>query len=40
MLMRLWKNRFWKNTAVVSFLTLLIVEVIAHVVAGFVTGTV
>jgi hypothetical protein len=40
MLIRLWKNRFWKNAAVMGFVTLLIVEVIAHVVAGFVTGTV
>lgn len=40
MLIRFWKNRFWKNAAVVGFVTLLIVEVIAHVVAGFVTGAV
>lgn len=38
MLTRLWKGRFWKNAAIVGFRTLLIVEVIAHVVAGFVTG--
>lgn len=38
MLIRLWKSRFWKNAAVVGFITLLAIEVIAHVVAGFVTG--
>ena len=40
MLTRLWKSRFWKKAAVVGFVTLLVVEVIAHVVAGFVTRAV
>jgi len=33
-------SRIWKNTALIGFLTLLIVEIVAHVVASFVTGAV
>lgn len=35
-----WKSRFWKNAAFIGFVTLLVVEVIAHVAAGFITGAV
>jgi len=40
MFARFWKSRFWKNAAVIGFVTLLVVEVIAHVAAGFITGAV
>ncbi len=40
MLAHFRKNHFWKNAAFIGFITLLVVEVIAHVVVGFVTGAV
>ena len=40
MLARFWKRPFWKNAAVLGFVTLLVVETIARIIASSATSTV